>query len=260
MRNWDTYNWQTATEWLTSQWQRWVTFVTLAQRRIQMDLCTCQYESVSVDLLVIWTTQTVTVNADRTHPNQVYSKGIHYNIEIFHKSSELVLTTSYTLVYTIHIGNFSKVLIQKTLYTLQYNTENSITCTGIWWKVHQAKSGHILSIRTNKSLQINGVPLNTPGYVPLDTPGYVPLDTPGAMYPSIRQAMLNKTVCNRLISSSQTNTAFIAKTFDLVYSWALRLNLIKSWVTAFLFFELKILGDPPTKTKGVLYIVSRPLC
>lgn len=82
----------------------------------------CQYESVSVDLLVIWTTQTVTVNADRTHPNQVYSKGIHYNIEIFHKSSELVLTTSYTLVYTIHIGNFSKVLIQKTLYTLQYNT------------------------------------------------------------------------------------------------------------------------------------------
>lgn len=96
-----------------------------------MDLCTCQYESVSVDLLVIWTTQTVTVNVDRTHPNQVYSKGIHYNIEIFHKSSELVLTSSYTLVYTIHIGNFSKVLIQKTLYTLQYNTENSITCTGI---------------------------------------------------------------------------------------------------------------------------------
>lgn len=98
MRNWDTYNWQTATEWLTSQWQRWVTFVTLAQRRIQMDLCTCQYESVSVDLLVIWTTQTVTVNVDRTHPNQVYSKGIHYNIEIFHKSSELVLTTSYTYI------------------------------------------------------------------------------------------------------------------------------------------------------------------
>lgn len=116
-----------------------MTFVTLAQRRIQMDLCTCQYESVSVDLLVIWTTPTVTVNVDRTHPNQVYSKGIHYNIEIFHKSSELVLTTSYTLIYKhrIHLyiqyRNFSKVLIliQKTLYTLQYNTENSITCTGI---------------------------------------------------------------------------------------------------------------------------------
>lgn len=103
-----------------------------------MDLCTCQYESVSVDLLVIWTTPTVTVNVDRTHPNQVYSKGIHYNIEIFHKSSELVLTTSYTLIYInivytciYNIGNFSKVLIQKMLYTLQYNTENSITCTGI---------------------------------------------------------------------------------------------------------------------------------
>lgn len=132
MRNWDTYNWQTATEWLTSQWQRWVTFVTLAQRRIQMDLCTCQYESVSVDLLVIWTTQTVTVNADRTHPNQVYSKGIHYNIEIFHKSSELVLTTSYTLIYKhrIHLYIQYRELLKST------DTKNAVYTTVQYREFH----------------------------------------------------------------------------------------------------------------------------
>lgn len=60
-------------------------------------------------------------------------------------------------------------------------------------------------------------------------------------YHSILQAMLNwGDVCPRLISPSQKkNTAFMVKTFDLAYSWPLRLNLIESWKTAFLFFWIQ---------------------
>lgn len=56
----------------------------------------------------------------------------------------------------------------------------------------------------------------------------------------------------------------MVKKFELVYSWTLRLNLIESWKTAFLNSKPQVIHElnwAQTQTyKGVLYIVSMPLC
>lgn len=157
-------------------------------------MCTCQYESVSVDLLVIWTTQTVTVNADRTHPNQVYSKGIHYNIEIFHKSSELVLTTSYILIYKhrIHLYIQYRELLKSTdTKNAVYTTVQYIEFHYMYWYLMKGSSSKKWSHTKHQDQQEFTNQWGTTRYARLCTTryarlcttrytwGYVPLHTPG---------------------------------------------------------------------------------